>query len=140
MNKTLQSKLADKSAKDVLVLFSQIIGEAVDEGLIGSNPCRKLRIAFADSPERPHAGTNEVDAIARRMHPDDGLLTITAAYTGLRWGELGPGRTWTRTHASQWIRSPVHCMRFGDRSSSSVRRRLQRASVMFTCRRSSFGS
>lgn len=96
VNKTLRSKLADKSARDVLKLFSQIIGEAVDEKLIGSNPCRKLRIVFADSPERPHATTDEVDALAARMHPDDGLLVITAAYTGLRWGEL-TGLQWTRT-------------------------------------------
>ncbi|WP_330274988.1 site-specific integrase [Lentzea sp. NBC_00516] len=97
VNRTLRSKLADKSARDVFKLFSQIIGEAVDEKLIGSNPCRKLRIVFADSPERPHATTDEVDALAARMHPDDGLLVITAAYTGLRWGEL-TGLQWIRTH------------------------------------------
>ncbi|MGZ3143792.1 hypothetical protein ACVDFE_17705 [Lentzea chajnantorensis] len=73
MNKTPRSTLADKSAEDVLVLFSQIIGEAVDEELIGSNPCRKLRIAFADSPERPHASADEVDTIARA-----GCLPTTA--------------------------------------------------------------
>ncbi|MCI2420040.1 hypothetical protein MOQ72_21580 [Saccharopolyspora sp. K220] len=38
--------MADKSAQDILVLFSMILGEAVDEGLIGANPCRKLRISF----------------------------------------------------------------------------------------------
>ncbi|MFD4636992.1 tyrosine-type recombinase/integrase [Lentzea sp. NPDC058436] len=97
VNKTLRAKLADTSARLVVVLFSQIIGEAVDEGLIGSNPCRKLRITYADSQERPHATTDEVDALAGRMHPDDGLLTITAAYTGLRWGELA-GLQWTRTY------------------------------------------
>lgn len=73
VNKTLRASLADKSAKDVLVLFSQILAEAVDEGLIGSNPCRKLRINFEDEPPRPHASTDEVDALAGRMHPDDGL-------------------------------------------------------------------
>lgn len=53
VNKTLRPNLADKSAQDILVLFSMILGEAVDEGLIGANPCRKLRISFADRPERP---------------------------------------------------------------------------------------
>ena len=74
-----------------------VLAEAVDEKLIGSNPCRKLRISFEDSPERPHASTDEVDAIAGRMRPDDGLLTITAAYTGMRWGEL-VGLQWIRTY------------------------------------------
>jgi hypothetical protein len=88
VNKMLRADLADKSAQDVLVLFSMIIGEAVDEGIIGSNPCRRLRISFGERPERPYAATDEVDALAGRMTPDNGLMTITAANTGLRWGEL----------------------------------------------------
>jgi integrase len=106
VNKTLRHKLADKSAKDVLVLFSMILGEAVDEGLIGVSPCRKLRINFDDRPERPHAITDEVDALAGRMEPDDGLLTITAAYTGMRWGELA-GLQWIRTHLDDTPRIEV---------------------------------
>ncbi|WP_315661307.1 multidrug DMT transporter permease [Amycolatopsis sp. PS_44_ISF1] len=97
VNKTLRGKLADKSVQDILVLLSMILGEAVDENLIGTNPCRKLRINFTDRPERPHAATDEVDALAGRMTPDDGLLSITAAYTGLRWGELA-GLQWINTH------------------------------------------
>ncbi|RJQ87221.1 tyrosine-type recombinase/integrase [Amycolatopsis panacis] len=97
VNKTLRPTLSDKSTQDILVVFSMILGEAVDEGLIGANPCRKLRITFADRPERPHATTDEVDALAGRMSPDNGLMTITAAYTGLRWGEI-TGLQWTRTH------------------------------------------
>lgn len=97
VNRTLRPNMADKSAQDILVLFSMILGEAVNEGLVGSNPCRKLRISFEDRPERPHATTDEVDALAGRMEPDHGLLTITAAYTGLRWGELA-GLQWIRTY------------------------------------------
>lgn len=52
VNKRLRVDLADTSARDVLVLFSMIIGEAVDEGLIASNPCRRLRISFGERPER----------------------------------------------------------------------------------------
>jgi hypothetical protein len=73
VNKTLRPNMADKSAQDILVLFSTILGEAVDEGLIEANPCRKLRISFEDRPERPHAATDEVDALAGRMSPDNGL-------------------------------------------------------------------
>lgn len=82
MNKKLRANLADKSAQDILVLFSMILGEAADDGLIGSSPCRKLRINFDDRPERPHATTDEVDALAGRMAPDSGLMTITDTYTG----------------------------------------------------------
>lgn len=97
VNKKLRTRLSDKSAKDILVLFSMILTEAVDEGLLGANPCRRLRIGFEDRPERPHAATDEVDALAGRMAPDAGLMTITAAYTGLRWGELA-GLQWIRTY------------------------------------------
>ena len=40
--------------QDILILFSMILGEAVDEGLIPANPCRKLRISF---DERANART-----------------------------------------------------------------------------------
>jgi integrase len=100
VNKMLRANLADRSAQDVLVLFSMIIGEAVDEGIIASNPCRRLRISFGEPPERPHAATDEVDALAGRMTPDNGLMTITAAYTGLRWGELA-GLQWSRTYLGE---------------------------------------
>ncbi|KAA5831767.1 site-specific integrase, partial [Saccharopolyspora hirsuta] len=50
-----------------------ILGEAADDGLIAKNPCLKLRINFEGPRERPHATTDEVDAIAGRMPPDAGL-------------------------------------------------------------------
>jgi integrase len=52
---------------------------------------------FKDRPERPHAATDEVDALTGRMSPDNGLMTITDAYTGPRWGELA-GSQWIRTY------------------------------------------
>lgn len=79
------------------MLFSMILGEAVDEGLIGANPCRKLRITFTERPERPHATPDEIVIISARMPADSGLMVITAAYTGLRWGELA-GLQSTRVH------------------------------------------
>ena len=88
VNKTLRANLADETAENVLILFSMILGEAADEGLIGTNPCRKLHINFEDSAERPHASADQVDAIAGRTGGDNGLMIITGAYTGMRWGEL----------------------------------------------------
>ncbi|MBC8091338.1 MAG: tyrosine-type recombinase/integrase [Pseudonocardia sp.] len=79
------------------MLFSMILGEAVDEGLIGANPCRKLRVTFTERPERPHATPDEVVVISARMPTGLGLMVLTDAYTGLRWGELA-GLQWTRTH------------------------------------------
>jgi integrase len=86
--KTLRATLAEKSVADVVGLLSMILGEAVDDGLLGANPCRKLRINTAHRPERPYATADEVATLASRVSPDNAVLIITAAYTGLRWGEL----------------------------------------------------
>ena len=93
--KTLRATLAEKSVADVVGLLSMILGEAVDEGLLGANPCRKLRINTGHRPERPHATPDEVATLATRVSPDNAVLIITAAYTGMRWGELA-GLQWDR--------------------------------------------
>jgi Phage integrase, N-terminal SAM-like domain len=49
--KTLRATLAEKSVADVVGLLSMILGEAVDDGLLGANPCRKLRINTAHRPD-----------------------------------------------------------------------------------------
>ena len=53
VNKRLRTDLADKSAQDVLVLFSMIIGEAVDEGIIASNPVGDCASASANDQNGP---------------------------------------------------------------------------------------
>jgi len=68
-----------------VTLLSMIFGEAVEEGLIGANPCRRLRINF-DQEERPHARADQIPVLACRARPADGVLIITAAYTGAAVG------------------------------------------------------
>ncbi|PSL53273.1 phage integrase family protein [Saccharothrix carnea] len=93
--KQLRRSLGERSVTDVVNLLSRILGEAVDEGLIGANPCRKLRLATGDQPERPHATAAQIAGLAARVSPDNAALIVTAAYTGLRWGEL-TGLQWAR--------------------------------------------
>jgi integrase len=85
----LKTKLAARSAADVLMVLSLVLSEAVEDRRIGHNPCRGVRITAGPRPERPHASPAQVMAIAARMtRRIDQILVITAAYTGLRWGEL----------------------------------------------------
>ncbi|WP_156754316.1 tyrosine-type recombinase/integrase [Actinokineospora pegani] len=92
--KKLRRGLADNTVADIVTLFSMILGEAVDEGLIGANPCRKLRARTGDQPERPHATTIQVRTIAAQtVRAQDEILIYTAAYTGMRWGEIA-GLQW----------------------------------------------
>ncbi|WP_170211815.1 hypothetical protein [Saccharothrix australiensis] len=93
--KTLRRSLSERSVADVVGLLSMILGEAVDEGLIGPNPCRKLRLNSGDQPERPHADPDEVTALAERTSAGNAVQIVTAAYTGMRWRELA-GLQWSR--------------------------------------------
>jgi integrase len=93
--KRLRRSLAEPTVIDVLSLLSMVLGEAVEEGLIGANPCRRLRLRMDGRGERPHARPGQVSEVCRRMREADGVLVITAAYTGMRWGEL-VGLRWAR--------------------------------------------
>jgi integrase len=85
----LRQKLAPRLTADVITVLSMVLQEAVEDRRIPFNPCRGVRVNTGGRPERPHASTEQVAAIAARMRrPIDELMVITAAYTGMRWGEL----------------------------------------------------
>jgi integrase len=93
--KALRRKLAEPTVADVASLLSTILGDAVEEGMIGASPCRKLRTHSGDQSERPHASPVQVLRIAERCTPTHRVLIIVAGYTGLRWGELA-GLQWAQ--------------------------------------------
>jgi integrase len=87
--KDLKQQLADSSVTSVMALFSMLMREAVAERRIGHNPCHNIRVTTSRAPERPHATPTQINAIVARIpRIDDQILVITAAYTGMRWGEL----------------------------------------------------
>lgn len=86
--KTLRRRLAGSTVTDVVSLLSTILGDAVQEGMIGASPCRSLRTRPGEQSERPQADAGQVVGIAARCVPTAAALIVTAAYTGLRWGEL----------------------------------------------------
>ncbi|WP_037606758.1 tyrosine-type recombinase/integrase [Streptacidiphilus rugosus] len=77
-------------------LLALILADAVEEGLLTTNPVRKRNRgrgrAHDPAQEKLWADEHEVRAIASRIlqlaSPNQALLVITAAYTGMRWGEL----------------------------------------------------
>jgi hypothetical protein len=97
--KSLRRSLAEPTVKDVVTLLSMILGEAVEEGLIGANPCRRFRINTGGREEWPHARADQIPVLACRTRPAGGVLIITAAYTGCggaSWPDCsGTGSTWT---------------------------------------------
>lgn len=94
--KTLRQKgLADISVTDTVKLFSLILGDAVDEKLIATNPIRPRRRGRgrrARTREKVWATPAQVIQIADQATAyyglDGGILILTAGWTGARWGEL----------------------------------------------------
>ncbi|WP_433458370.1 tyrosine-type recombinase/integrase [Micromonospora sp. CA-248212] len=85
----LGKRLSPRSVADVIMVLSMVLQEAVEDRRLPFNPCRGIRIPKGIRAERPHATAEQVAAIvARQARPSDGLLILTAAYTGIRWGEL----------------------------------------------------
>jgi integrase len=76
-------------------LFNLLLREAVADRRIGHNPAHGVRVVTGRAPERPVATTSQVNTIAGRVERrSDHILILTAAYTGMRWGELaGLART-----------------------------------------------
>ncbi len=86
--KDLNHTRAQSTVASILSLLSMILGEAVEERRIPMNPCRRLRNTAPQRPERPWANAAQVNQIAARLNTPNQTLIITAAYTGMRWGEL----------------------------------------------------
>lgn len=86
--KDLSRRRAPGTVASILSLLSMLMNEAVEERRIPLNPCRRIRQAAPPRPERPWASAEQVTAITTRLNPANRILVITAAYTGMRWGEL----------------------------------------------------
>jgi len=69
-------------------LLRAIMTTAVDDELIGRNPCKVEHGGVERSPERPALTRDEVWALADAIAPRYRALVLVAAFVGLRWGEL----------------------------------------------------
>jgi integrase len=85
----LRPTLADSSVASVMSLLTLLLREAVADLRIGHNPGHGLRVTTRRPAERPPATAAQINTIAGRIdRRSDQILVVTAAYTGLRWGEL----------------------------------------------------
>ncbi|MEN3615845.1 tyrosine-type recombinase/integrase [Plantactinospora sp. ZYX-F-223] len=96
--KQLRTHLADSSVASVMSLLGLLMREAVADGRIPHNPCQGVKVITRERPERPTATPTQINTITGRIERrSDQILVTTAAYTGMRWGELaGLARTNTR--------------------------------------------
>lgn len=69
-------------------LLRAILNTAVTGGLIARNPCTIVGAGSEHSPERPVASLAQVWDLADAVEPRYRALVLTAAFAGLRFGEL----------------------------------------------------
>ncbi|MCW2750497.1 MAG: sle [Aeromicrobium sp.] len=69
-------------------LLRTVMNTAVEDGLIGRNPCVVRHAAVEHSAERPVATVEEVFALADASGARHRSLVLVATFTGLRLGEL----------------------------------------------------
>ncbi|MDT0547736.1 tyrosine-type recombinase/integrase [Streptomyces lonegramiae] len=91
----LRATYATATITGLRKLFAMIMTDAVDNQLLATNPVRPRRRGrgrIEPRRERPWADEHQVLTIAHRIlrlaARNQCLLVITAAYTGMRWGEL----------------------------------------------------
>lgn len=77
----------DRTAKAYRLLH-HVMATAVDDGRIKRNPCRIKGAGQYRTPERPFASVAQVFALAGAVPARYRVLVLSAAFTGLRWGEL----------------------------------------------------
>jgi len=96
--KDLRKRYAASTVAGILTVFSMMLDDAVDQRLIPTNPVHRRR---RRGRRRDHAPSRLEKVFAMPEHviqiadqatmlggPSAGLLVITAAWTGCRWGEL----------------------------------------------------
>ena len=69
-------------------LLRTILNTAVADGALAKNPCAIRGAGIEDPDERPILEVAEVEALAAAIEPHLRALVMTAAYAGLRRGEL----------------------------------------------------
>lgn len=74
-----------RQARQVL---GAICKSAVLEGLIGRDPTQGTRLPRAKPRTMVIVSPEQLERLVASMNPPNDLITLTLAYTGIRWGEL----------------------------------------------------
>jgi integrase len=79
---------ASATIKKASQLASIVFNAAVDSDLISRSPARSLNLPKTQRTEMRFLTAPQVAALAEATGPQHRTLVLTAAYTGLRWGEV----------------------------------------------------
>jgi integrase len=82
-------ELAPGTVRNVYAVLRTAMGSGVRMGVVRVNPCTNVDLPRARREEMLFLTADEVRAVAEAIDPHYRVLIYTAAYTGLRAGELG---------------------------------------------------
>lgn len=80
--------LAPTTIRKCYQLAARVLDEAALEGLIAASPCQRITLPTDDRDPLPLVTPEQVEGLAAAIDDRYRALVLTAAYTGLRWGEL----------------------------------------------------
>ena len=84
-----RTKLSPNTVAKAYRLLSRVMRTAVDEGLIAKSPCVIKGAGTEHTPEMRFATVEEVSELAEAIGPRYRTMVLSAAFGGLRFGELG---------------------------------------------------
>ncbi len=80
---------SSSSVRRHVIVLRTVLGAAMVEGRLGRNPCDGVKLPPESTREMRFLEPGQVVALADAIRPDCYRpLVLTAAYVGLRWGEL----------------------------------------------------
>jgi integrase len=80
--------LAPSTIRKCYRLLAGVLDEAVEAGLVAASPRRRVSLPPDDRPEPALLTPDHVGRLAEVIAPRYRALVLSAAYAGLRWGEL----------------------------------------------------
>lgn len=80
--------LSPATTRKAYELVAAACSAAVDNGMIPTSPCRNIKLPKLISPDMRFLEPAEINSLAASIDSRYSAMVLTAAYTGLRFGEL----------------------------------------------------
>lgn len=84
----LSTHLSPATTRKCYSLLAAALTQAVDDGLLTRSPCRGIALPRLERSEHVYLTKEQIDLLAGTVPERYRCLILTAAYTGLRWGEV----------------------------------------------------
>ena len=84
----LSGRRSAGTVRHVHALLSTMLRDAVEQGLLLTNPCRRTALPQAPRYDAVYLSSEQLQTLLDAVDPHYRCLVLTAAGTGMRWGEL----------------------------------------------------